>query len=88
MGIKKVLPSLGWVVVGRDEIAHDCEVGKLCAPSPPLTNRTQRPTPVGGKILTTTTTEGVSSVRERVHTDIEQVVAEKLKELFRGLPVV
>ena len=74
--VEKVLPSLRWVVIGRDQVTHDCQVGKFRAPSPPLTNCAQRPTPVRCKILTTATTEGMSSVREGVHTDIEQIVAE------------
>jgi hypothetical protein len=74
-GIKKILPSLRRVIIGRDKIAHDGKVGKLCAPSTPLTNRAQRPTPVRCKILAATTAEGVRSVREGVDTDVEQIIS-------------
>jgi len=74
-GIQKVLPSLRRVVIGRDKITHDGEVGKLRAPSPPLTDCAKGPAPVRCKILTATTAEGVSSVREGVNADVEQVVS-------------
>ena len=35
MGIKKVLPSLCWIIIDRDKITHNGEVGKFRAPSPP-----------------------------------------------------
>lgn len=74
-GIEEVFPPLCWVIIGRDEIAYNSEVGELCAPSSPLANRTQRPTPVGCKILTSTTAKRVRSVWQWVDADIQEVVA-------------
>ena len=61
-GVEKVLSSVCWVIVCRDEVTHYCKIRKLSAPSPPFTNCTQPPTPLGCKILTTPTAERVGSI--------------------------
>jgi hypothetical protein len=74
-GIEEVFPPLRWVIISRDEIAYDSEVRELSAPSSPLANCTQRPTPAGCEVLTSTTAKGVCSVRQWVYADVQEVVA-------------
>src|ERR1700730_14478070 len=38
------------------------------------------------QILTPTTSEGVGSIRGRIHTKVHQIVAEELQEVLRSLP--
>ena len=61
--VEEILPPVCWVIVRRDEVTHNRKVGKLSTPPSPFANCAQPPTPLRCKVLTTSTTERVGSVR-------------------------
>lgn len=60
--IKKIFTWYHCIIVPRDEVFDDCQVGELNAPSSPFTDLTDSPAFKYGKPLTSSTPEGVGTI--------------------------